>query len=136
MTKSSRTRRQKREPIVATGTSQDREPNRVPLLFRIYLVGLALVMLVYGASGFWNNKLELSTSKGGGGRLVFHDRPAWLLASAIIIGAVLLLSVVVDHYDRRNNESRYQAFRKGGLYVALGLGASAFATYLLVGFLG
>jgi hypothetical protein len=95
-----------------------------------------LVLLAYGASGFIHNKLSVSISKGGGNRATFFGAPAWLLASAVVIGAILLLSVVIDHYDRRNNEHWYRAFRLGGLYIGLCLVAAAFASFFYVSLFG
>lgn len=126
----------KREPSPLSDEPSSWSPNKVPLTFRIFCIGVSLTLLAYGASGFLNNKLTLSTSKGGGGRLVFHDRPAWLLASAAIAGALVLLSVIVDHYDRRNNEVSYQLFRVGTLYLGFFLAAAAFAAYFYVGLFG
>jgi hypothetical protein len=109
-------------------------PNQVPLLLRIYSLVLAAVLLAYGISGFMKDKLEVATSKGGH-RLVLYDRPAWLLASAVIVVAILLLSAIVDHYDRRNNEGWYRLFRRVLLYLGLALLAAAFVSYFYVSLL-
>ncbi len=112
------------------------KPNRIPAAERIFYLGLSVVLLAYGASGFIQGKLALSTSRGGGNVLMFYGSSAWLLASSVIVGAVLLLSVVVDHYDKRNNERWYQAFRRGALYVGLCLLGAAFSSFFYRGFLG
>jgi hypothetical protein len=114
----------------------DWKPNEVPLSLRIYSLVLAALLIAYGGSGFLNGKLEVATGKGGGGRLVLYDRPAWLLASAIIVGAILLLSVIVDHYDRHNNEGWYRLFRLALLYLGLALLAAALVSYFYLALLG
>ncbi|MBX3628159.1 MAG: hypothetical protein KF892_24325 [Rhizobacter sp.] len=111
-------------------------PNEIPFALRLYSLVLAALLLAYGISGFLNNKLEIATRKGGGGRLVLYDRPAWLLASSVIVGAILLLSLIVDHYDRRNNEGWYRAFRQAMIYVGLALLAAALVSYVYLALLG
>lgn len=108
-------------------------PNDVPLPLRIYSLVLALLLLAYGVSGFLNDKLEFATGRGGGGRLLLHGGPAWLLGSAVIVGALLLLSVIVDHYDRRNNEHWYRLVRQSLLYLGFALLAAALTSYFYIG---
>jgi hypothetical protein len=112
------------------------KPNEVPFALRLYSLVLAALLLAYGISGFLNNKLEIATRKGGGGRLVLYDRPAWLLASAVIVGAILLLSVVVDHYDKRNNEGWYRQFWQAMIYLGLALLAAALVSYFYLALVG
>ena len=116
--------------------TNDWKPNEVPLSLRIYCFILSALLLAYGVSGFMRNKLEVATAKGGGGRLVFYDRPAWLLASAVVVGATLLLLVVVDHYDKRNNETWYVILRHTLLYLGLALLAAAFVSYFYLALFG
>ena len=112
------------------------KPNDVPLSVRIYSVVLAVLLLAYGVAGFVNDRLELATAKGSGGRLLLHGGPAWLLGSAVIVGALLLLSLVVDHYDRRNNEHWYRRVRKALLYLGFALFAAALTSYFYLGLVG
>jgi len=39
-----------------------------------------------------------------------HDRPAWAMYAAIICACLAMMSVLVDHYDHRDNERHYKAF--------------------------
>jgi hypothetical protein len=39
-----------------------------------------------------------------------HDVPAWVMYGAFICACLVMLSVVVDHYDKRNNETNYKRF--------------------------
>lgn len=78
------------------------------LLFN-YLAALAL--FAYGTYGIYINDLWLPLGPYGvGWRSHFSDGSALLLYAALICGCLILLSVVVDHYDKRNNEQRYEDF--------------------------
>ena len=131
-----RNQRKRSQSVSASPGPANWKPNRISVAERIFYLGLAVVLLAYGASGFIQGKLALSTSKGGGNVLVFYGSSAWLLASSVIVGAVLLLSVVIDHYDKRNNERWYQAFRRGALYSGICLLGAAFSSFFFRSLLG
>ena len=42
----------------------------------------------------------------------FHGAACTLIYGAFIFGAANFISVIVDHYDKRNNETNYQKFAK------------------------
>lgn len=50
-----------------------------------------------------------------------HGGAAWLAAASAFSAAANLLSVVVDHYDKRSNETNYQVFGKWSFRLAVGL---------------
>jgi hypothetical protein len=54
------------------------------------------------------------------------------MAAAMVIGACVLLSVIVDHYDRRNNERAYRMFRRVSVALGLCLVAASLVSYLIV----
>ena len=58
------------------------------------------------------------------------------MATAMVIGACVLLSVVVDHYDRRNNEQVYRIIRRVSVALGLCLIAASLASYLINVFTG
>ncbi len=62
---------------------------------------------------------------------MLYDTPLWLLVASLLAGAAVLLSVVIDHYDRRDNERWYQHFKRGAIFLGLLLLASS----LISGFL-
>ena len=86
-------------------------PNKFPLKERMRNTLLSVVFIVYGGYGIYNNDLFLPTRRGAGGTHL-HDEPALLMYAAIICGCLVMLSVIVDHYDERNNEYKYKAFAK------------------------
>ena len=85
------------------------KPSYYSLGERLFNLVVGLVLLAYGIAGFLNDKLSISSR----GRLIalLEGGPAWLMAAAAVLGATVLLSVLVDHYDRRDNERHYLAFR-------------------------
>jgi hypothetical protein len=107
----------------------DWKPNSVSLTDRLFSVVLALSLLAYGASGLVQNKFLVTPPKSRIG-LVLSDRPAWLLAASLFVGAAVACSVVIDHYDKRNNESWYRLFRR----VAISVGFCLLLAALVSGF--
>lgn len=41
-----------------------------------------------------------------------HGEPMWIMLGAFACAVANLLSIVIDHYDRRNNEINYRRFAK------------------------
>ncbi len=41
-----------------------------------------------------------------------HGPPAWLMFAAFLSASANMLAVVVDHYDKRNNETNYKLFAR------------------------
>jgi hypothetical protein len=58
-----------------------------------------------------------------------HGSAAWLAAGAAFAAASNLLAVVVDHYDKRNNETNYRAYAKWSLALAAVLLVLAFIAH-------
>lgn len=86
---------------------QHHTPNHIPASKRFIYVLFSLFLLGYGGCGLWANDLEIP---GRHGRIVMrlHGVPAWIMYGAFICACVVMLSVVVDHYDKRNNETQYK----------------------------
>lgn len=107
-------------------------PNKVPRAERWFNALLAVFLLCYGAIGFYSN----SMSVGGRGRtwVLLREGPAWLMSAAMVVGALVLVSVVVDHYDRRNNETIYQAFKWVAVRIGWSLAAASLLSHLYLTF--
>ena len=104
----------------------DYTPNHIPAKSRWLHSIFALGILAYGAWGVWVDDLFLPGRRGPGIHL--HGTPAWVMFGAMACASLMMLLVVVDHYDRRNNEHNYKAIASvvswvmGGLFfAALGL---------------
>ncbi|QPF71689.1 hypothetical protein G8A07_01260 [Roseateles sp. DAIF2] len=65
---------------------------------------------------------------------ILQGGPAWLMSAALLVGAVVLLSEVIDHYDKRNTERHYQLFRWIALHLGCCLAGAALLAHLYLGF--
>ena len=97
----------------------DYTPNHIPAKERIGHIVFSMLLFCYGSYGVWVNDLYVPGKRSRGIHL--HDVPAWIMYGAIITACLVMLSVVVDHYDHRNNETRYRLFARIGKYVGWGL---------------
>jgi hypothetical protein len=83
-------------------------PNVIPLSTRIWNVLLSLGLLAYGAYGLARGDLYIPGKRGNGMHL--HGLAAWVMYGAFIGACLTMLSVVIDHFDQRNNEAQYKRF--------------------------
>jgi hypothetical protein len=90
-------------------------PNHIPRGERIASAVVSVVLLGYGSYGLWVNDLYLPGRRSKGIHL--HDLPAWVMYAAIVCACLVMLSVVADHYDKRNNETNYRRFAQVGRVV-------------------
>ena len=84
-------------------------PNKIPRFKRIVYLLLSSVLILYAAHGLSINDIYIPGRRGSRG-MHYHDVSAWLMAGAIFSAAVNMISVLVDHFDRRNNEINYAHF--------------------------
>jgi hypothetical protein len=119
-------------PPVKQTTNQRYQPNEVPRAERVFNVVLGLFLLTYGTAGLLNHSLKFSSR--GRVLLWLKNGPAWLMALAFILGSLVLLSVVLDHYDRRNNEHHYRTFRHMATRLGWCAAAAALVSHLYLGF--
>jgi TRAP-type C4-dicarboxylate transport system permease small subunit len=83
-------------------------PNHIPQNERVTNILVSICLLLYGGYGIWVNDLYIPGKRSRGIHL--HDVPAWVMYGAFICACLVMLSVVVDHYDKRNNEINYKRF--------------------------
>ena len=102
-------------------------PNQVPLRERTVHIVLSLFLVAYGGYGLWVDDLYIPGKRSNG--LHLQGAPAWMMYGAMICACVVLISLVVDHYDRRDNERRYRAISAAGEV----LGWSLFGVSLFLG---
>ena len=120
-------------PLMQSRENGERyRPNVVSLGERIFNSLIGVVLLIYGLAGLLTSHLNLN------GRRVriaeLDGSPALLMASAFILGAVVLFTIVIDHYDKRNNERYYRIFRWIATRLSWCLAASALIFHLIIGF--
>ncbi|NTV70675.1 MAG: hypothetical protein HGA71_11060 [Azonexaceae bacterium] len=80
-------------------------PNQVPLKTRILRTLGSLGLIAYGVLGVVIDDIVIPGKRSS---LHLHGLPAWLMALAMVCAAITLISLVVDHYDRKNNEPSYR----------------------------
>jgi hypothetical protein len=104
-------------------------PNRLTPGERVAHVLLALGLLGYGSWGMWRNDFYIPGRRWRNG-IHLQDLSASLFFAAVVCACVIVLSIVVDHYDRRDNEINYRRFARAVAAIALCL----FGLSLLIAF--
>ncbi len=102
--------------------NMDYTPNKIALSERVACALLSVFLTVYGGYGLYKNDLYISARRGG---VHFSNEPAWLMYGAFVCGCIVMISVIVDHYDERNNERGYRIFRNVFKYIGFGLSCFA-----------
>jgi hypothetical protein len=85
-------------------------PNSISIGNRLLSVLFSLALLIYGANGIYTDDLYIPGKRGG---IHFSGLSTWLAYAGIICLCVSLLSIIIDHYDKRDNEHKYYEFGKG-----------------------
>ncbi|AMM51426.1 hypothetical protein TH61_09905 [Rufibacter sp. DG15C] len=85
-------------------------PNQIPPEERGINIVLSLALLIYGTYGIVNNDFYIPARFTKGMSLTGVS--AWIMYAAFLCAVLNLLSVVVDHYDERNNEFSYKRFAR------------------------
>lgn len=83
-------------------------PNHIPLSQRCWSAMGACALFLWGSYGIYTNDLVIPLRRRN--RIHLHDEPALLMFAAFVCGAMVLISVIIDHYDERNNEHKYKKF--------------------------
>lgn len=100
-------------------------PNRLSTSERLAYCALALALVAHATLGAYIDDLIIPSRRRGPDVHV-HGWQAWLIACAIYLVAISLISRVIDHYDKRNNEHRYRQFERLAWYASGALVALSF----------
>ena len=84
-------------------------PNHIPLKTRIWHITLSCFLIVYGTVGVSLGGILVLGKRSS---VIFHGVPMWLVFCAMLTAVANLLSVVLDHYDQRENEHHYRQWAK------------------------
>ncbi len=90
------------------------KPNHFSVGQRVGRTCLAIFLLAYGAWGLYIDDLFIPSKRGG---VHLHGTGAWMMYGALVCSAAVALALVIDHYDRRNNEHHYESFKSGASFV-------------------
>ncbi len=85
-------------------------PNHISPEERALSIIFSSILLVYGTIGFIIDDLYLPGKRSRGVHL--HGEPLLVMLLSFAFAIANLMSVVIDHYDKRNNETNYILFAK------------------------
>lgn len=91
------------------------KPNSYPLNFRIVCLLASVALVVYAMVCIYYDDFAIPSKQRGShlnGVLHIHGYSVWILSLACLTTAANLLSYLIDHYDNRNNEHKYERFSK------------------------
>lgn len=99
-------------------------PNTVSMKTRLFYLLATVVLVAWGGYGVFINDLMVPAKRDF---MHLHGPAAWVMYGAWLFGASFLVSVIIDHYDRRDNETRYKRFQNkvsgaGWAFFVLSLG--------------
>ena len=85
------------------------QPNKVAASIQIFNFIISVILISYGTYGILSDDIYIpGRSKG----VHFNGFSAWLVYVSFIFASCTLFSVIVDHYDKRNNERIYIVLSK------------------------
>ena len=84
-------------------------PNIVSRTERFIYAVLSLLLVIGGAAGLSNDDLLMVTR-----RHIYHlhGKEAAIMYGAYIFASLCMLTIIVDHYDKRDNEILYSFFSR------------------------
>lgn len=85
-------------------------PNHIPAGQRWLYGVLSAAAIAYGSYGIWWDDIFIPGKRSSG--IHFHGLAAWLVFAGILCLAANFLSVIIDHFDTRNNETNYRLFAR------------------------
>jgi hypothetical protein len=91
-------------------------PNRVSVFTRIRNLILSSLIMVYGIIGLINDDLNVKLSKSRIHHV--HGTAAIVAVIGYMFGLCGLISVIIDHYDKRNNEHFYKRILRSASVIA------------------
>ena len=101
------------------------QANHISLQERIRNIFISAFLIFYGAISVANNEfyfpLKRSITEGERSLIIYGEIPCWIMFASFLFAAINLLTVVVDHYDKRNNEINYKQFSRITFYTAITL---------------
>ncbi|MFT4807336.1 MAG: hypothetical protein ACI9LX_000653 [Paraglaciecola sp.] len=93
-------------------------PNDIPINERILNLVISVSLLTYGLYGFYKGEIYIPGKRGDGMHL--YGEAVWIMLAGLICGAIVFISVVLDHYDQRDNEHKYYKFGSVVKYMGIG----------------
>jgi len=102
-------------------------PNSISIGSRLFSIAFSLALLIYGTHGVYSNDLYIPGKRGG---IHFSGSATWLVFASIICLSVSIILIVIDHYDKRDNENQYYEFGKRIRFLGISLFMAGIVLYL------
>lgn len=84
------------------------QPNKIPFLTRVYYFFASLFLLIYGTFGLYNDDIYIPGKRSNG--IHFHGYAAIVIYVVFLFAVSNMISVIIDHFDQRDNEISYSSF--------------------------
>ena len=85
------------------------KPNAVPVRERLARIALSAALVLFAVIALLADDFWIPTGKANSGPGIhLHGTAVWMMGSAVVCACVVILSAVVDHYDKRDNEHVYR----------------------------
>lgn len=111
-------------------TPKEFVPNTFSRLDLYFSAVTFFVLVSWGGFGIWSDDLAMPARRG---TLHLHGLSAWLMYAAWLLAAISFASIIIDHYDKRNNENRYKRIQLQVTLAAWVLFFASLATNLVQG---
>lgn len=92
-----------------TKTKLGQNPNHISIGDRVVNIILSIIIFAYGTHGVLTDDFYIIGRHRG---THFHGEPTWILYGAFLCAVANLMSVVADHYDKRDNVKNYKLFAR------------------------
>jgi hypothetical protein len=93
-------------------------PNNIPIKERVSNLVISILLLTYGLYGLYKGEIHIPGKRGNG--IYLYGESVWIMFVGLICGIVVFVSIVMDHYDKRDNEHKYYEFGKTIKYLGIG----------------
>lgn len=104
-------------------------PNQLSLEARLVNLFLSILFIIGGGYGVWMNDLVIAMGRERfNTRQVYHLRneAAIIMYIGLFLVSVCLVSEIIDHYDKRNNQHIYHKIATFTLYPGIALCITGF----------
>jgi formate-dependent nitrite reductase membrane component NrfD len=96
-------------------------PNKIPMSSRIISIIFSIALLSYGTYSIAVNKFTIPFygRDGSNGIVYLYDGAAIIMYISFLLYTLMMLAHVTDHYDKRDNESKYFIFKFVMIYLSM-----------------
>jgi hypothetical protein len=111
-------------------TVEVHQPNKIPWQTRIYYLIASPILLLYGTFGLIHDDIYIPGKRSRG--IHFHGYAAVIVFIVFLFAISNMLSVIIDHFDKRDNEINYRYFAKITSRIALALFVIAVVVQIMI----